>query len=66
LMTAPPGTPKWQGPYLKKAVPPDPWGNPYIYKLSESQRDPEIISLGADGQPGGVGEAKDIYLSASD
>lgn len=66
LMIAPPGTPKWQGPYLKKAVPPDPWGNAYIYKLSDSRRDPEIISLGADGQPGGTGDAKDILLSASD
>jgi general secretion pathway protein G len=64
LMTAPAGISKWQGPYLKKAVPPDPWGNRYIYKLSESRRDPEIISLGADGQPGGSGEAADISLSS--
>ena len=64
LMTAPAGVAKWQGPYLKKAVPPDPWGNRYIYKLSESRRDPEIISLGADGQPGGSGEAADISLSS--
>lgn len=66
LITAPSGVAKWQGPYLKKAVPPDPWGRPYVYKLSESRRDPEIISLGADGMPGGTGEAKDILLSASD
>ena len=66
LMTQPPGTPKWQGPYLKKAVPPDPWGHPYIYKLSESRRDIDLISLGSDGQPGGTGDAKDILLSAAD
>lgn len=64
LVTQPPGVPKWQGPYLKKAVPMDPWGHPYIYKLSESQRDIDLISLGSDGQPGGSGDAKDIALSA--
>jgi general secretion pathway protein G len=63
LMTAPSGISRWQGPYLKKSIPPDPWGHPYIYKLSENRRDPEIISLGADGQPGGTSEAKDISLS---
>ena len=66
LMTQPPGTPKWQGPYLKKAVPPDPWGHAYIYKLSESRRDIDLVSLGSDGQPGGTGDAKDILLSAND
>ena len=64
LMTAPAGMAKWQGPYLKKGVPPDPWGNRYVYKLSTNRRDPEIISLGADGLPGGTGEAADIALSA--
>lgn len=66
LLAAPPGVSKWQGPYLKKAVPPDPWGNAYVYKLTETRRDAQITSLGADGQPGGTGEAKDILLSASD
>ncbi len=64
LLTAPPGAPRWQGPYLKKGVPVDPWGNAYVYKLSETSRDPEIISLGADGQPGGAGEAADVLLSS--
>ena len=32
LMTRPANEPRWQGPYLKKAAPPDPWGRPYIYK----------------------------------
>lgn len=66
LVAAPSGATRWQGPYLKKAVPLDPWGNPYIYKLSESRRDADIISLGADGQAGGTGEAKDVALSAPD
>jgi general secretion pathway protein G len=65
LMVAPTGATKWQGPYLKKAVPADPWGNPYIYKLSSSGKDAEILSLGADGQPGGEGEAADISLSSA-
>ncbi len=64
LMTQPAGVPKWQGPYLKKAVPLDPWGHAYLYKLSESQREVDLISLGSDGQPGGTGEAKDIALSS--
>ncbi|MDB5870678.1 MAG: gspG [Ramlibacter sp.] len=66
LMAAPTGITKWQGPYLKRAIPPDPWGHAYVYKLSDNRRDPEIISLGADGQPGGTGEAKDISLSTRD
>jgi len=66
LMTAPAGVARWQGPYLKKAVPPDPWGHAYVYKLSADRRDVDIISLGADGQPGGSGEDKDVALSAPD
>lgn len=45
----------WDGPYLKKMVPLDPWGNPYIY-LSPGQENPgsyDLICYGADGQPGG-------------
>jgi general secretion pathway protein G len=63
LINQPTGLARWQGPYLKKDVPKDPWDNPYIYKLSSSQRDVDIVSLGSDGQPGGSGEAKDIALS---
>jgi general secretion pathway protein G len=62
LMTAPAGIANWQGPYLKKAVPLDPWGHAYIYKMSQTSRDADVISYGADGQPGGSGEAKDISL----
>lgn len=66
LMVAPAGISQWQGPYLKKAIPADPWGHAYVYKLSANRRDVDIISLGADGQPGGSGEDKDIALSSSD
>ncbi|MBB5609752.1 general secretion pathway protein G [Janthinobacterium sp. S3M3] len=61
LLTAPPaaGT-KWNGPYLKKAVPLDPWGHPYQYRAPGTKGEYEIISLGKDGQPGGSGEDADI------
>lgn len=51
---------KWNGPYLKKGVPPDPWGHPYQYKAPGTSAEFEIISLGRDGQPGGAGEDADI------
>jgi general secretion pathway protein G len=61
LMTAPPNVAaKWNGPYLKKAVPPDPWGNPYQYRSPGAKSEYEIISTGKDGQPGGTGENADI------
>lgn len=63
LMAAPPGVPNWQGPYLKKPVPLDPWGHPYIYQLLPSLKDIDITSYGSDGQPGGDGDAKDVALS---
>ena len=61
LMTAPPSAGvKWNGPYLKKAVPPDPWGNAYQYRAPGTRGDYEVLSLGKDGQPGGTGENADI------
>lgn len=66
LMTQPTGTTKWQGPYLKKSIPMDPWGNAYLYKLADSRRDIDIVSLGSDGKPGGDGDAADIALSNPD
>ena len=50
---------KWDGPYLPKSVPKDPWGNPYVYKRTDNG-EVEIISLGANGAEGGEGEDKDI------
>ena len=51
----------WAGPYMPKDVPLDPWGRPYEYKYpGEHGDEPDIISLGADGQPGGDGTNADI------
>jgi general secretion pathway protein G len=52
----------WRGPYLRKAVPVDPWGAPYVY-VSPGEVNPrgyDLFSLGADGEPGGEGEDTDI------
>ncbi|MBK9168517.1 MAG: type II secretion system major pseudopilin GspG [Bryobacterales bacterium] len=61
LRTRPANANNWDGPYLRKEVPLDPWGNPYVYKFpSEHGDEPELISYGADGQPGGDGINADI------
>ena len=51
---------KWQGPYLKKSVPLDPWGHEYVYKSPGDHGELDLSSFGADGQPGGTGESADI------
>ena len=60
LVTPPAGEPKWQGPYLKKSVPADPWGNPYAYKSPGEHGDYDLQSFGRDGKAGGSGEDADI------
>jgi general secretion pathway protein G len=60
LRVAPPQAGKWQGPYLKRDIPADPWGRPYLYRSPGQRGEYEIQSLGADGQPGGDGEASDV------
>lgn len=60
LVTRPSNEPKWQGPYLKKAVPPDPWGKPYVYMYPGERAELDLYSYGKDGQPGGTGESADI------
>lgn len=61
LRTRPQNVPQWQGPYLPQEIPVDPWGRPYIYRYPGEQGDePEIVCLGADGQPGGEGINADI------
>jgi len=61
LVHQPGGETRWAGPYLKKDVPMDPWGNPYHYGAPGSDgRDIDIISYGKDGAPGGTGESADI------
>lgn len=52
----------WNGPYLRKAVPLDPWNNAYVY-VYPGQQNPngfDLYSLGADGLPGGEGENADV------
>jgi general secretion pathway protein G len=51
---------KWDGPYLPKEIPTDPWGHPYEYKSPGDNGEYDILSFGADGNPGGEGEDVDI------
>ncbi len=53
---------QWAGPYMPKDIPKDPWEHEYVYKYpGEHGDEPDIISLGADGQPGGEGFNADIF-----
>ncbi len=60
LVVRPANEPKWDGPYLTKAVPLDPWGVPYVFKSPGEHGDYDLSSYGKDKQPGGEGEAADI------
>ena len=60
LMNKPPNEPKWDGPYLKKNLPVDPWGRAYDYKFPGEHGEFDLLSYGKDGQPGGTGEGADI------
>jgi general secretion pathway protein G len=56
-----PNVPGWNGPYLKKGVPKDPWGNPYKYKCCPGQHgEYDLWTEGADNAPGGDGENADV------
>jgi len=60
--TRAPAPTNWRGPYLRKDVPLDPWGKPYIYR-SPGERNAsgyDLMSLGRDGKTGGEGEDKDV------
>jgi general secretion pathway protein G len=60
LVERPPSDPKWNGPYLRKAIPLDPWGKPYLYRIPGQKGEFDLLSFGKDGQPGGSGENADI------
>ena len=60
LRTRPAGVENWDGPYLPKDIPLDPWGHPYIYRSPSEHGDYDIISYGADGREGGDGVNADI------
>jgi general secretion pathway protein G len=65
LRSRPTGEPeprRWRGPYVRKEIPLDPWGRPYIYR-APGEVNPEgydLVSLGRDGRPGGEGEDADV------
>jgi general secretion pathway protein G len=61
LRTQPSGVEQWHGPYLLKDLSVDPWGHQYVYKYpGEHGDEPDIVSYGADGQPGGTDLNTDI------
>ena len=62
LVAKPANEAGWSGPYLKKAVPNDPWGRAYVYHVPGQKGDFDLYSLGRDGKPGGSGEDADIGL----
>ena len=60
LVAKPADEPRWQGPYLAKAVPNDPWGRPYVYRAPGEHGEYDLLSYGRDGAPGGEGENTDL------
>jgi general secretion pathway protein G len=53
--------PGWEGPYLPRDLPPDPWGHPYVYAVPGENGAPySLKSYGKDGKPGGTGDDEDI------
>jgi general secretion pathway protein G len=60
LREKPSGAERWQGPYLSKEIPVDPWDNPYVYKCPGEHGDYDLISYGLDKTEGGEGENQDI------
>ena len=67
LRQRPFGTDRWDGPYLKKDLPKDPWDHPYYYRSpGEGGLPYDLFSYGADGAPGGDGDGRDITSWESD
>jgi general secretion pathway protein G len=60
LVVKPGNEARWQGPYLQKDVPLDPWGRAYLYSLQDTSGDFVLKSLGKDGQLGGEGDNADV------
>jgi general secretion pathway protein G len=61
LVVAPGADARWRGPYLKGALPADPWGQAYQYRLpGTGGRDYDIVSLGRDKAAGGTGDDADL------
>lgn len=55
-----PAPANWRGPYIRKAIPSDPWGRPYQYSTPAGGASFEILTLGRDGRAGGTGEDTDV------
>jgi len=64
LTTRPDSEPRWRGPYLRREVPLDPWGNPYVYRSPGENREIDIISYGSDGRPGGLAMLRIYEINA--
>ena len=62
LVVKPASVANWSGPYLKKAVPQDPWGRPYVYRTPGAKGEFDLVSYGRDGKPGGSSEDADIGI----
>ena len=60
LQVQPAEVQNWDGPYLAKEIPLDPWNRPYVYRRPGQHGDYDLISFGDDGQEGGEGNAEDI------
>ena len=60
LREKPSAAENWQGPYLPKEIPVDPWRTPYVYRSPGEHGDYDIISYGADKVEGGEGESEDV------
>jgi general secretion pathway protein G len=60
LMVNPGGIDQWDGPYLKKELPKDPWERPYLYQCPGTHGEYDLFSYGRDGALGGEGEDKDV------
>jgi general secretion pathway protein G len=63
LVVKPAAAGDWRGPYLQKAVPLDPWGKSYVYRVPGEKREFALLSYGRDGKAGGEGEDADIGLN---
>ena len=60
LRSAPGGVDTWDGPYISKEIPKDPWKKDYIYLSPGEHEDYDLFSYGGDGEPGGEKENADI------
>jgi general secretion pathway protein G len=63
LVVKPSSATSWNGPYLKKAVPSDPWGRAYVYRTPGAKAEYEVVTYGRDGKPGGTGEDADLGVN---